>query len=271
MSGQCIASFASLWFSKLHTQKQSNPPPPPFPCCCCCSRPHTHRKPTKRQLPAFASTTQRHTPRESRKHSMVGSTGTIKTMRLLRNKQQSPAAAAAAQQQLPQQQEQQQQRLKLSTTTTLVHATMEETRAPAPMNGNNKNKRHNNSITSNTSSSSASSAGSSTTSSSSMSTSLHPQQHRQPPQQQHTHRYHHQRSASMRDHVLDLPAVEDDIGGIHSEPMPAIAYRQSPASVWVFPPLPPQPNLFCNNSQVSNRANRNCIELMAFFVLLFVL
>lgn len=31
--------------------------------------------------------------------------------------------------------------------------------------------------------------------------------------------------------------------------VPAIAYRQN--SVWVFPPLPPQPNLFCTSSQVS--------------------
>ena len=30
-----------------------------------------------------------------------------------------------------------------------------------------------------------------------------------------------------------------------------IAYRQNPSSVWVFPPLPPQPNIFCTNSQVS--------------------
>lgn len=35
------------------------------------------------------------------------------------------------------------------------------------------------------------------------------------------------------------------------QPPAAIAYRQSPASVWVFPPLPPQPNIFCTNSQVS--------------------
>uniref|UniRef100_A0A0K8TP60 Uncharacterized protein n=1 Tax=Tabanus bromius TaxID=304241 RepID=A0A0K8TP60_TABBR len=28
-----------------------------------------------------------------------------------------------------------------------------------------------------------------------------------------------------------------------------IAFRQSPSSVWVFPPLPPQPNLYCANSQ----------------------
>lgn len=38
------------------------------------------------------------------------------------------------------------------------------------------------------------------------------------------------------------------------QPPPApIAYRQSPASVWVFPPLPPQPNIYCTNSQVSKK------------------
>lgn len=38
----------------------------------------------------------------------------------------------------------------------------------------------------------------------------------------------------------------------YSVPTP-VAFRQSPSSVWVFPPLPPQPNLYHYNasSQVS--------------------
>lgn len=34
-------------------------------------------------------------------------------------------------------------------------------------------------------------------------------------------------------------------------PEAPVTYRQNPSSVWVFPPLPPQPNLYCANSQVS--------------------
>uniref|UniRef100_A0A1L8DW31 Putative conserved protein with signal anchor n=1 Tax=Nyssomyia neivai TaxID=330878 RepID=A0A1L8DW31_9DIPT len=32
-------------------------------------------------------------------------------------------------------------------------------------------------------------------------------------------------------------------------PEAPVTYRQNPSSVWVFPPLPPQPNLYCANSQ----------------------
>lgn len=35
-----------------------------------------------------------------------------------------------------------------------------------------------------------------------------------------------------------------------------IAYRQNPSSVWVFPPLPPQPNIYCtNNHDALNHVN----------------
>lgn len=36
----------------------------------------------------------------------------------------------------------------------------------------------------------------------------------------------------------------------NQEQQAPVAYRQSPSSVWVFPPLPPQPNCNFANSQV---------------------
>lgn len=35
-------------------------------------------------------------------------------------------------------------------------------------------------------------------------------------------------------------------------PSDPVAFRQNPSSVWVFPPLPPTPNLYYANSQVSS-------------------
>lgn len=146
---------------------------------------------------------------------MVGSTGTIKTMRLLRNKQHH-------------------NNKRVEESATAVDNSTPIAAASAftmDASSHNKNKRHNASITSNTSSvSSTSSTASSATSTSSS-----------------RHHHHHQRSLSMRDQYLDLPY--DDATAPADQP--AIAYRQSPASVWVFPPLPPQPNLYCNNTQVS--------------------
>lgn len=47
--------------------------------------------------------------------------------------------------------------------------------------------------------------------------------------------------------------VESPQAVLPNETTPPVAYRQQPSSVWVFPPLPPQPNLYIHNatSQVS--------------------
>lgn len=54
--------------------------------------------------------------------------------------------------------------------------------------------------------------------------------------------------------------VESHQAVLPNETTPPVAYRQN-SSVWVFPPLPPQPNLYNANSQVR-------IQLFSFFILL---
>lgn len=70
----------------------------------------------------------------------------------------------------------------------------------------------------------------------------HPQQQQQQSQQAHNHsssnhNHHHQQSNG---------GSSPETG--YSVPTP-IAFRQSPSTVWVFPPLPPQPNIYNASSQ----------------------
>lgn len=42
--------------------------------------------------------------------------------------------------------------------------------------------------------------------------------------------------------------VESPQAVLPNETTPPVTYRQQPPSVWVFPPLPPQPNLYIHNA-----------------------
>lgn len=52
------------------------------------------------------------------------------------------------------------------------------------------------------------------------------------------HHHNHHSSSNQQHHQLENG---------YSVPTP-VAFRQSPSSVWVFPPLPPQPNLYSHNA-----------------------
>lgn len=67
-------------------------------------------------------------------------------------------------------------------------------------------------------------------------------------QQQQQHQFQHQNQLINNNNSGSQIQIQIQQ---QQQQVPAIAYRQSPNSVWVFPPLPPQPNLFCTSSQVS--------------------
>lgn len=67
--------------------------------------------------------------------------------------------------------------------------------------------------------------------------------------------HHHNHHSSSNNHQQQH---HQQLENGYSVPTP-VAFRQSPSSVWVFPPLPPQPNLYSYNanSQVSNSKKKN--------------
>lgn len=79
-----------------------------------------------------------------------------------------------------------------------------------------------------------------------------------PPSSNHnnTHHNHHHSSSTNNHHHNNHHSSSNNnssqLENGYSVPTP-VAFRQSPSSVWVFPPLPPQPNLYHYNanSQVS--------------------
>lgn len=57
--------------------------------------------------------------------------------------------------------------------------------------------------------------------------------------------------------------VESPQAVLPNESTPPVTYRQQPPSVWVFPPLPPQPNLYIHNA--ANHVSTSIIYLIFFF------
>ncbi|XP_058061333.1 box A-binding factor-like [Anopheles bellator] len=81
----------------------------------------------------------------------------------------------------------------------------------------------------------------------------HHNHHQQQQQQQHQNgtshlqqQSHHTHSGSNQHHGHQNGGSTPETG--YSVPTP-IAFRQSPSTVWVFPPLPPQPNIYNASSQ----------------------
>lgn len=72
----------------------------------------------------------------------------------------------------------------------------------------------------------------------------HPQQQQQSQQSQQAH--NHSSSNHNHHHQQSNGGSSPETG--YSVPTP-IAFRQSPSTVWVFPPLPPQPNIYNASSQ----------------------
>lgn len=62
--------------------------------------------------------------------------------------------------------------------------------------------------------------------------------------------HHHQNNSSNHHHYSssnNTNSGQQQLENGYSVPTP-VAFRQSPSSVWVFPPLPPQPNLYSYNA-----------------------
>lgn len=90
-------------------------------------------------------------------------------------------------------------------------------------------------------------------------------------QQQHHHHnnhhnnYHHQPSQvlSITTKNTEQQQQQQQQSGCNGQQQQSnnnqpIAYRQNPSSVWVFPPLPPQPNIYnCANHHVSTNKKFN--------------
>lgn len=74
-----------------------------------------------------------------------------------------------------------------------------------------------------------------------------------PPSSNHnnTHHNHHHSSSTNNHHHNNHHSSSNNnssqLENGYSVPTP-VAFRQSPSSVWVFPPLPPQPNLYHYNA-----------------------
>lgn len=75
-----------------------------------------------------------------------------------------------------------------------------------------------------------------------------PSHHHQNNSSSYNNSNHHHNHHSSSNHNNHQHQLENG----YSVPTP-VAFRQSPSSVWVFPPLPPQPNIYSYNanSQVS--------------------
>uniref|UniRef100_A0A1Q3FCN3 Uncharacterized protein n=1 Tax=Culex tarsalis TaxID=7177 RepID=A0A1Q3FCN3_CULTA len=59
--------------------------------------------------------------------------------------------------------------------------------------------------------------------------------------------HHHNHHSSSNNHQQQQHHQQQQLENGYSVPTP-VAFRQSPSSVWVFPPLPPQPNLYSYNA-----------------------
>ncbi|XP_021693359.1 probable serine/threonine-protein kinase DDB_G0282963 isoform X4 [Aedes aegypti] len=76
-----------------------------------------------------------------------------------------------------------------------------------------------------------------------------------PPSSNHNHHNHHQNNNNSsstnnhhhNNHHSSSNNHSSQLENGYSVPTP-VAFRQSPSSVWVFPPLPPQPNLYHYNA-----------------------
>lgn len=70
-----------------------------------------------------------------------------------------------------------------------------------------------------------------------------------PPSSNHIHNHHHNNNSSNNHHHNNHHSSSNNsqLENGYSVPTP-VAFRQSPSSVWVFPPLPPQPNLYHYNA-----------------------
>lgn len=75
-----------------------------------------------------------------------------------------------------------------------------------------------------------------------------------PPSSNHNHNHHHSNNSSSNNnnhhhnnHHSSSNNNSSQLENGYSVPTP-VAFRQSPSSVWVFPPLPPQPNLYHYNA-----------------------
>lgn len=80
----------------------------------------------------------------------------------------------------------------------------------------------------------------------------HPHSHHQLHHNGTSHPQQQQNNSSSNHHHQQNGGSSPETG--YSVPTP-IAFRQSPSTVWVFPPLPPQPNIYNASSQVS-RGNK---------------
>ena len=88
----------------------------------------------------------------------------------------------------------------------------------------------------------------------------HPHSHHQLHQNgtSHPQQQQQQNNSSSNHHHQQNGGSSPETG--YSVPTP-IAFRQSPSTVWVFPPLPPQPNIYNASSQVrkGEQNHPNCI------------